>query len=829
MFRFRFCLTPVFVLILIHHSYSGVTGTLAGRVTDKTTGKSLAGANITIMNTYLGAAADLDGFFLINNIPGGKYDVNVRMIGYNSIIQEDVVILMDLRTTIEFELEPTILELEQVVIQAESPMIQKDVTATTHFITNQELEHLPVQSFQEIVEIQPGVAAGHIRGGRNNEILYLVDGFPVQEAIEGKVGSELPISSIIDMTVQTGGFNAEYGNAMSGVINILTREGTDKFDANGQISAIRYSYQNPFSDHSNEPDYISEFNIGGAIGPQHLKYFLSADARVPNTQWKREDFGQRLLIFNNDKSCNTNINGKLTYHPGKSWKLTLQGLFSYWRWNEYDNRWKFNLAGLPDRSKKSYRTSMTAVHTITPQMFYEIRFSRYNVLKSIAGESSRNQAPIVYMNNDPQSWVIAGDYPWWLDHEEIHNTFKFDLTSQLTHFHQIKAGAEIVHYDLNKKSVQRVTVDNTDLNFPQYISYVVDYNYQPIMGAVYIQDKIDYDGLIANIGLRYDFLDPRAERPALEEALENEQDGWIISSTKTVKASVKRQLSPRLGIAYPMGENRELHVNFGYFFQMPLFDYLYKNANINPLEGFAPLKYPDLKPSRSVSFEISYKHQLNENTLLDATAFKKEVSNLIDNNTYVVGNSGALSGTGYYNYVNAEIADIHGTELYIKRRVGQLISGKISYTFMVAQGSGATRTDKFEWLTKTTRLRVNEYYLSWDQRHTLVLNLDVRRANKWGINLLWTWNSPLPYTKFEGDRTIPNSGRMTATSSLDVRLNRDWQIYQFPITAFAEFLNVFNNKNVLWVDSRGVPGGSLADPSAWDQRFRFRLGLNINF
>ena len=121
------------------------------------------------------------------------------------------------------------LEIDEVIVTAKAPLIRKDVTATTHFISSKEIENIPVQSFMEIVDIQPGVAAGHIRGGRKSEVLYLVDGIPIQEAIEGKAGSELPNSSIIEMTVQTGGFSAEYGNAMSGVVNIINREGSNEF------------------------------------------------------------------------------------------------------------------------------------------------------------------------------------------------------------------------------------------------------------------------------------------------------------------------------------------------------------------------------------------------------------------------------------------------------------------------------------------------------------------------------------------------------------------------------------------------------------------------
>ncbi len=809
-------------------SFAGITGTFAGRITDKNTQQPLPGANITLIDTYYGAAAEGDGFFLINNIPAGRYRIKVEMMGYQTIILNDVHILMDLRTTHNFEMDLKVLDGEQVSVTAERPMIQKDVTATAHFISQQEISQLPVQSFTEIIDIQPGVAAGHIRGGRQNEVLYLVDGFPIQDVIEGKIGAELPMNSIIDMTVQTGGFNAEYGNAMSGVVNILTQDGGQDLESMVEVSALHYAgRETPFTTDGANTDWITECYIGGPLLTQKLKFYLSADIRMPNTRWKREEFGQRLMIFNNSASKNINMNSKISFHPWKSLKITTQGLLSLWEWTEFDNKWKKNIPGLPERTKNSYRFSLTAVHTINPQTFYEVRASVYNVLKSINGASSLDMANVKYEDPIKKDWVISGDYPWWLDHEEIHTMGKIDLTSQITNNHQIKTGMEFTYYDLYKKNVQRLEVKTYDPAFPQYISYDTEYQYYPYRGAAYIQDKIEYEGMIANIGLRYDFMNPRAQRPAVEEKIYGDRSDWIINNEKQTKAEMKHQWSPRIGIALPMGTKQELRVNYGYFFQTPMFDYLYTNANINLSQGFSPLGDPDLKPSKTLSYELSYKNQLTHHTLLDITIFNKEVSNLIDNNTFLDRKSDALSGSGYTRYVNMENVSIWGSEIYFKRRVTQFLSGKISHTYMIAKGTGSENTEKFSWLTNDTKVPISDYYLSWDQRHTIVANIDMRKPNNWGINILWKWNSPLPYTEYLGISTTPNNARMESSTTLDIRVNKDFKIINIPASFFLEALNVFDHSNILWVDYNGIPGGIYSDPSAWDGKFRLRAGFGI--
>ena len=301
MFRiisFYFC----FIVLLTANVWAGITGTLAGRVIDKETNLPLPGVNILIKGTHLGAATNADGKYLVNNIPAGKFVIEARMIGYSTVTQENVAVLMDLRTVVDFELSSSVLQMGEVRVSAEKPMIQRDVTATTHFVSRNEIEALPVQSVKDIVDIQPGVAAGHIRGGRNSEVLYLVDGLPISEAIEGKVGTELPMSSVIDMTVQTGGFAAEYGNAMSGVVNIITRDGNETHEGTFETSGFYFQPgSNPFDKKETDIDFITDFSFGGPlIKADKFRYYVSADYRAPYTRWKREEFGQKTRIFNKE-------------------------------------------------------------------------------------------------------------------------------------------------------------------------------------------------------------------------------------------------------------------------------------------------------------------------------------------------------------------------------------------------------------------------------------------------------------------------------------------------------------------------------------------------
>jgi len=840
-FRNGFCYLLVLIWLVPWSALeAGVTGTIAGRIIDAETGRSLSGVNVFIPGTYLGAATNTDGFYIINNIPAGKYNVTVSLIGYKKVIKKDVVVLTDLRTTLDFELQPSAIEGEEVVVTAESPMLRKDITGTTRFVSSYEIENLPLQSYQELVDIQPGVAAGHIRGGRKTEVLYLVDGIPIMEAIEGKAGSELPNSSIIEMTVQTGGFNAEYGNAMSGVVNILTKEGTETFKGKAEYDVTHLgSNPSPMGRAVSPVDRLGEISFSGPIDSKRAGYYVSANFEYPYSRWKDEQFGNRMIVLNADDSYNYNINSKLTYRPIESLKLTAQGLLSMWRWTQYDHKWKYNQSGLPDRTKKSYRVSLTGVHTLSSRTFYELRLSQYNVLKSILGESTDELPDLTFYDynsdgeetrNDWKGFIRDGRLPWWMDHGEIQSLAKLDFTSQVTEHHQIKTGFRFTYFDLYKKNVQSMFIPTPDSDFPQFITYDTQYRYYPWRGALYLQDKMDFTNVVFNFGIRFDYFDPKASRPALEEKLTGDRSEWIINHDKSVPAEPKYQVSPRFGVAFPVTPTDILHVNYGHFFQMPLFEYLYTNSNLNTAQGFSPLGDPDLKPAKTVMYELSYRSQLTDHLLMDATVFNKDVSNLVDANTYKnPTEEDVYTSSGFTRFVNMTHVNIRGFEFSLHRDYNKYVSGKISYTYMYAKGTGSSAFEKFLWTERGYQVPVDEYPLSWDQRHTLVANLDFRKPGLGGMNILWRWNSPLPYTENIGRSTTPNNRRLNPTSTLDIRFNKQFEIGNVQPYISLEILNVFDRKNVLWVDHQGRVGGELHDPGAIDMYRRIRFGFGMDF
>jgi hypothetical protein len=211
------------LLVLFSLLEAGTTGKISGRISDKSSGDPLIGVNVVLEGTSQGAATDLEGYFSILNVLPGEYSLKASIIGYQTMIQKNVQVSVDLTTAINFEMNSTILEGEEVIVIAEMPVVKKDVTSTSFRVSSEQIGQLQVQNLSEIVELQAGVVQGHFRGGRAGEVMYIVDGVPMNDAYGGESLFDVESEMIQEVEVISGTFNAEYGQAMFGYRHIVTK------------------------------------------------------------------------------------------------------------------------------------------------------------------------------------------------------------------------------------------------------------------------------------------------------------------------------------------------------------------------------------------------------------------------------------------------------------------------------------------------------------------------------------------------------------------------------------------------------------------------------
>ena len=160
-------LIPFFLLLINIFLFAGSTGKIAGIVKDKSTGDVLIGVNITLEGTTLGASTDIDGTFIILNVPPGTYVVDAQYIGYSNTITKNVQVNIDLTTELDITLQEEALEMkEAVTVVAQQDLVTKDLTASTATVNSERIDALPVTEISEVLELQAGYVDGHARGGR---------------------------------------------------------------------------------------------------------------------------------------------------------------------------------------------------------------------------------------------------------------------------------------------------------------------------------------------------------------------------------------------------------------------------------------------------------------------------------------------------------------------------------------------------------------------------------------------------------------------------------------------------------------------------------------
>ena len=214
-------LLPVLWTLLVLPAFG--TGKITGSVTDAETGDPLPGVNVILVGTTIGTVTDFDGNYTIINIPPGTYQVQYSLIGFTRTIIDNVRVNTDFTTRQDVVLSEEVIQCQEIVVVAERPLVVKDQTSSAAVVTAEELSSLPVENFSEAVRLQTGVVQGadggiHIRGGRANEISYIVDGIAVTDPFSGGIGVQVENNAIEELTVVSGTFNAEFGQAQSGVI-----------------------------------------------------------------------------------------------------------------------------------------------------------------------------------------------------------------------------------------------------------------------------------------------------------------------------------------------------------------------------------------------------------------------------------------------------------------------------------------------------------------------------------------------------------------------------------------------------------------------------------
>lgn len=830
-----------FLLVPILLLKAGTTGKLTGQVTDEKTGEALPFVNITIEGTNLGAATDIDGKYVILNIPPGKYNVKFQYIGYQSKIVDNVSISIDLTTTIDITLGEASVEIGEVVVQAQAAGIQKDVTSSQSLVSSDDISNLPVAEIDDVLQLQAGVTKGtdgdfHIRGGRTEEIAYKVNGISVTDSYDKSRGIEIDNSSVQELQVISGTFNAEHGEAMSGIINTVTKEGGSVYHGNIHLYSGDYisNHTNIFT-HIDNINPFANYNFQASLsGPvpltgDNLRFFGSARYNYEDGWlYGRRDFtttgapGDSAYVpMNYDKRLIAI--GNISWFASRYFKFNLEALYSDQEYKDYDHDYKLDPDGDVKKFSKSLSSTFTMTHTFSSSSFYTLKLSYFN--REFNEHLYNDPFDPRYLSPDSLT-VNRVNYSFYSKGTNLHRFFrdtksylaKFDYTSQVQEHHLIKFGFEgktdklqFDDYTLEPKRINNVQVEPFQPSIPAENSINRTlYDAKPLSFATYVQDKIEYEKVIINIGIRYDYFDSRGKvlvdptDPNIYAPLRDKLKDLSIAEREKYfykDATPKSQLAPRFGIAYPISATGVVHFSYGNFLQIPAYQYLYDRASYKvPTTGSTGDVYgnPDIKPERTTQYEIGFRQEFGEDYLVDLTMFYKDIRDYITAGAFIE----TRNGVPYSVYTNRDYANVKGITLNFNKKFSNMFSFNLNYTFQYTEGSNSTPEDDFNAQRGNDEPTLYLIPLNWDQRHILNASFYLGGTD-WGASLIGSLGTGLPYTpsvtQYTADRGITsgfnrNSRRKPDQFTIDLKLHKTFNIMGYDLTVYTKVFNLLDSK-----------------------------------
>ena len=785
----------------------------------------------------------------IINIPPGKYQVKASLVGYNSVITQNVQVNVDQTTRLDFELHVEAVEINDVMVVATRPIVQKDLTSTQSNISGNDISMLPLESVQSVVNLQAGVVDGHFRGGRIGEVQYLIDGVSANDAFTGSPSMQAEVNSIQEVQVITGTFNAEYGDALSGVVNQVTKFAEDHYEFTfsgytgdyvsnrtgifknvGSVSpSAVHNLQGTFSGPFPGAENFLKFFISGRyiyddgyiygkriFNPQDSSTFQTDPPIIRSTG----DGAYVPMNFNETLS----LQGKLEFKVGSGKGIVFNGLYSDNKYRDYNHIYQLNPDGDYKKFNKSYLLSASYTHVFSNSTFLDILASGFlSDYKQYVYEDPldpRYVAPSWKQGVSGNAFLTGGTENWHFYHTTKTYTGKIDLTSQINQIHQIKTGIEFKYHNVEYKDYQIVIDASTGykptLPKPGAFNNNI-YKANPYQAAAYVQDKIELDYLIVNFGVRFDYFQPDGKyllNPNNIAVLDNLSPPFPDSLFGV--SSAKYQFSPRLGISYPITDKGAIHISWGHFFQIPPFEYLYRNPNYRvPLTGDFPenvgntIGNSDLKPQQTVMYELGLQQELFTNYGVTLTGYLKDIRNLLGSEIHIKNEFRKFS-----KLINIDYGSVKGITLSFEKRFSDGFGATLDYTYQVAKGNASDPNDAFNKAQANPPIEVNKQFvpLDWDRTHSLNFTITTGIPGDYIISAIGRWGTGLPYTPaIQNQRTgLENSDNKPNIFNVDLYITKYFNVFDQQISIFMKVFNLFDNANELDVFSdTGRAGYSL--------------------
>ncbi len=816
----------------------GGAGTISGRVTER--GDGVGYANIIVLGTKQGTATDENGNFLIRGVPVGTYQVKLLATGYDPVIQT-VQVNAGATSTLNFTVgaQKVVKQVEEIEVRAEKRIDTKSSTSR-QTISAEKLREIPVDNLSQAIATKAGIVSQggelHFRGGRGGEVKFQFDGV---EATDPAFGGSASIANlaVAGTDVLSGGFDAEYGNALSGVVKVDTKEGTDRLS--GEVRWDTDRYGDPTKTYDDFDRFT--FGFGGPTPVKNLTYFLTYEGTFANSYPASSmTLPRRTLLdfiqLGNRQNNQINTNFKLAYRLNTRNKMTFETINNRQITTAYNHMWSrrgwvqvnydtTRTAGQPDKLTPRYgswagtQVDSTYVPVNMPDhmptlddRFQQFTFvwknqlsdksvwetraaslafnTRYSVGRKQPWEYD-TQSPfywsgnIVFGSENNPYFATHGDYPQYTSRQTNVWNVKSDFTTRRWKQHTMKTGVEAKYNRVRNLSLSAPSTEISGLPGNPRSEYL---NFNP-EGAAYLQDRWEFEGLVLNAGVRYDLFTP----------------GLQVSNNDLASGQrYKQQFSPRLGIAYPVSDRDVLSFHYGWTYQTPARSYVFENRGLSSSVGTKG--NPDLQPETNIAYQAGVQHLFSRDISGQFGVFFKDIYGLI-----TVRQERAADGTLVNKFFNGDYASARGFEASLSKSFSHKFSADINYTYSIATGVASDPTQALQFFNGgRLYLPISEQPLDWDQRNTVSLNATVRDPGKWGFRMLWSYGSGFPFTPaFRDDRrpdpALNNSRRLPSESRLTIDGDKFYRVWGQNVTLFVDAKNVLDAKNIANLEQSSYP------------------------
>jgi outer membrane receptor protein involved in Fe transport len=821
---------------------SGV-GKISGKIIDADTQEELIGANIIILGTNLGAATDIEGNYFILNITPGTYDVKVSYVGYAAKTIQEVRIVANITYELNIELS-TDFTLPDIVVEGKKFFEEKS-TNTVKVIDSDQIARLPVKGVTNVVGLQSGVviqegsggidgnATVNVRGGRGSETLYIVDGVPQTNPFNGANRSQVSDNAIDQVSIQVGGFEAKYGQAQSGIVNVTTKSGQSNYNVFTDVISSQFTDDYGYN--------LYTLNLSGPIipGNQDHTVFLSGergwnrDSNPAAIDRTFESIEKTVTAREQMNSSTWRFTGRTTHNVG-DFRINLGANVNFRDFRGYVHSYAKNNAEFnPAQEQRNYSFSARITQTLG-QSFWNLnvgvkrdQFNQFDphfgddlfaygdsaIFANTFGVTLTRDGQRIQKDENNVFWNFGRINNFYQRQENDQLNADATFTSQIdNHLFEIGGGVNfnlIRNYTIGpvqlaaasdtlsleeKFEVQQPTVFGYDITGREKTSSG-DGEFapkEPLFAYAYIQDRFELEDLVLNVGLRMDYFDTKTD--ILKNFIIDANGNLVLlpfaggsdpndfDPGDFEEKEAELEFSPRIGLGFPVTESTVFHAQYGRFIQIPqLTDLYFTPFDLDQFISFDPQYVQDgsIISEETTTYEVGFRQLLGNNAAMNITLFYKNIKGLVNRQQSFFQRVEGGELKTYIHPVNSDFGTSKGLAFSLDVTRLSYFTFSLQYTFAVAEGTGSSTNSS---QTAVFRSLDNEAPkviapLDFDQRHTGVATIDfyvpegeLGILEMTGVNALFLFASGRPYTPLDYfDILSGNNGGPSTTGYVNSR------------------------------------------------------------